>query len=110
MDLDTWTLYEGTIFTGSEYYGEGDSQDLGPLSYQASSLIVTGKSAWTFYEGRDYSGYRVCVEPNTDHDVGANGGVLNYGIFTSVTDVGMTDNSIGSVRKGCWSDKVVKGV
>lgn len=50
MNVDTWTVYEGPIFTGSEYYGEADAANLGSLTDQGSSIILTGTSPWTFYE------------------------------------------------------------
>ncbi|XP_037798371.1 uncharacterized protein LOC119593494 [Penaeus monodon] len=108
MNVDTWTVFEGPIFTGSEYYGEADAANLGSLTDQGSSIILTGTSPWTFYDGNSWTGSSLCLYPNTDQDTGSQGQVLNYGIYPDVKDLGITDNTIGSVRKGCWSKNVVK--
>ncbi|MDK2413019.1 hypothetical protein QHH03_28435, partial [Aphanizomenon sp. 202] len=108
MNVDTWTVYEGPIFTGSEYYGEADAANLGSLTDQGSSIILTGTSPWTFYDGNNWTGSSLCLYPNTDQDVGSQGQVLNFGIYPKVQDLGITDNTIGSVRKGCWSKNVAR--
>ncbi|XP_047478728.1 uncharacterized protein LOC125031811 [Penaeus chinensis] len=101
MDADGFTVFEGTAFTGSEFYSESDAADLGPLTRHGSSIVITGTSPWTFYSDNSWSGRHMCLFPNI-HDEGANGEVLNFGLFPNVEDIGIMDNSIGSVRKGCW--------
>ncbi|XP_045618953.1 uncharacterized protein [Procambarus clarkii] len=108
LGCDTWTVYQGQYFTGSEFYGTTDSNFFGNLQGQVSAILLTGTSAWTFYDGPSYSGRSVCLYPNTVHDVSSSGEVLNLGIYPDVTQVGMYDNSIQSVRRGCWSDVVFK--
>lgn len=49
LNTDTITLYEGTAFTGNEYYTEYDAASLGPLAGSVSSLVITGPSPWTVY-------------------------------------------------------------
>lgn len=49
LNTDTITLYEGTAFTGNEYYTEYDAATLGPLAMSVSSLVITGLSPWTVY-------------------------------------------------------------
>ncbi|XP_042864158.1 uncharacterized protein LOC122248307 [Penaeus japonicus] len=86
MNVDTWTVYEGPIFTGSEYYGEADAGTLGSITDQGSSIILTGTSPWTFYDGTNWTGASMCVYPNTDQDVGSAGQVLNFGIYPNVSE------------------------
>ncbi|XP_063598576.1 uncharacterized protein LOC134775064 [Penaeus indicus] len=101
MDADGFTVFEGTAFTGSEFYSESDAADLGPLTRRGSSIIITGTSPWTFYSDNYWSGRHMCLFPNI-HDEGTNGEVLNFGMYPNVEDLGIMDDSIGSVRKGCW--------
>ncbi|XP_045608221.1 uncharacterized protein [Procambarus clarkii] len=107
LNDDTWTVYEGTSFAGSEYYGSYDSDSLGNLAGKVSSLILTGVSPWTIYSGENFSGDSLCVYPDTDHDTGADGSVLDFGIFPNMASLGINDNSIYSVKKGCWTKKVI---
>lgn len=107
---DTWTVFAGQYFTGSEYYGVTDSASLDYLDLDTSSIIVTGLSPWTLYSGLSWSGDSICVYPDTDHDVGPQGDRLDFGIFPDITSFGIPDNSVRSVRKGCWSDNIAKPV
>ncbi|KAK7081124.1 hypothetical protein SK128_027950 [Halocaridina rubra] len=99
---DSWTLYEGQYFTGDEYFGVADSASLAYLDNEASSLVLTGLSPWTFYSGQSWTGSSLCVYPDTDHDVGPQGDFLDFGIYPDITTTGIPDNAIRSVRKGCW--------
>ncbi|XP_069996874.1 uncharacterized protein [Penaeus vannamei] len=101
VDADAFTVYEGTAFTGNEFYSESDATDLGPLTRKGSSIAITGTSPWTFYSDNGWSGRHMCLYPSI-HDEGPNGEALNFGLYPNVEDIGIIDNSIGSVRKGCW--------
>ncbi|XP_068227212.1 uncharacterized protein [Palaemon carinicauda] len=105
-NADTWTLFEGEYYTGMEFYGEKDAANLEYLDLQGSSLVLTGQSPWTIYSGQSYTGDSRCVYPNTDHDVGPHGDVLDFGIYSTMSAVGVPDNTIRSIRKGCWSKEV----
>ncbi|XP_027230991.2 uncharacterized protein [Penaeus vannamei] len=105
INYDTWTVYEGTLFTGSESYGSSSHSN---TQKRGSSIILTGTSPWTFYDEEDWAGRSWCVFPNTDVDQGDGGEVFNLGIYPDVQEIGITDNSIASVKKGCWSKNVVK--
>ncbi|XP_064083886.1 uncharacterized protein LOC135199660, partial [Macrobrachium nipponense] len=105
-NADTWTLYEGEFFSGLEFYGESDAASLDYLDLKASSMVLTGESPWTIYSGQSYSGDSRCVYPDTDHDIGPFGDRLDFGIYTTMSAVGVPDNTIRSVKKGCWASKV----
>merc|ERR1711942_615672 len=64
MQADTLTVYEGEYFTGNEFYCTSDCGNLGNLDLDASSMIITGTSPWTVYDGQNYSGNAICVYPN----------------------------------------------
>nr|XP_027227624.1 uncharacterized protein LOC113819614 [Penaeus vannamei] len=66
LNADTFTLYQGTYFSGMEKYTIEDIPDLGAFSNLASSAIVTGSSPWTLYSGSGYTGTAVCLYPDTD--------------------------------------------
>ncbi|XP_018016466.1 uncharacterized protein LOC108673189 [Hyalella azteca] len=109
LNDDSFTLYQGQTFTGSEFWGETNSGTLDYMDADGSSLVLTGRSPWTFFTGTQYTGTAVCVYPSTDHDVGSDGTLLDLGLFTSMSDLGLPDNSVRSVAKGCFSKKVVRG-
>jgi len=108
-NVDSFTLYQGTFFTGNEFYGEADVYtSLSYMDSDASSLVLTGLSPWTFYTGVDNLGTALCVYPNTDHDLGLDGTRLDFGIFPTITELGFPDNAIRSAAKGCFSTNVAK--
>ncbi|KAF2366418.1 Gamma-crystallin-related, partial [Trinorchestia longiramus] len=109
LNEDSFTLYQGELFTGSEFWSNTNSATLDYLDLDGSSLLLTGVSAWTFFTGTQYTGVAVCVYPSTDHDVGQDGTYLDLGIFASMADLGIPDNSIRSAVRGCYSEKVVRG-
>merc|ERR1711962_1259439 len=75
------------------FAGTGDIND------QASSLLVTGMSPWTVSE-HSYSGVAICLEPRM-----INGAY--YGAW-NVWDIGMPNNVMSSIRKGCYAEKTLK--
>ncbi|XP_064089105.1 uncharacterized protein LOC135203274 [Macrobrachium nipponense] len=57
--------------------------------------------------GQSFTGpERVCVYPATFHDRSPSGEQLDVGIYGVVTTLGLPEDSIRSIRKGCWSSKV----
>ncbi|XP_071548127.1 uncharacterized protein [Panulirus ornatus] len=100
-----WELYGGSWFTGSEAYGTVSVTSLGSFSDKTNSIIIIGKSYWTFYEGYSYSGKSVCLYANRHLSMGNQD--LDFGSYPYVTSLGLSNNAIRSVRKGCYSKNVV---
>ncbi|KAG0701252.1 hypothetical protein GWK47_025339 [Chionoecetes opilio] len=107
LNGDTITFYEGNSFTASEYFTLVDASSFGQMSGKISSVIVTGRNPWTIYSGEGFSGDRLCVYPNTDSDH-VHDQYLDLGIFPNSQSLGVPDNSIRSVKKGCWTERVAK--
>ncbi|XP_071548122.1 uncharacterized protein [Panulirus ornatus] len=108
MNCERWILYEGTSYTGSEFYGTNDTPILGSFSARANSIITIGESYWTFYDGDSYTGHSVCVRPN--HFLYAGQVKLIFGIYPFVTNLGLANNAIRSVKSGCHSKNMVASV
>ncbi|XP_037774636.1 uncharacterized protein LOC119571369 [Penaeus monodon] len=79
MNVDTWTVFEGPIFTGSEYYGEADAANLGSLTDQGSFHHLDGHQSMDLLRWQQLDGVEFGLYPNTDQDTGSQGQVLNYG-------------------------------
>ncbi|KAK4294864.1 hypothetical protein Pmani_032543 [Petrolisthes manimaculis] len=47
---DCWNVYEGLYFAARTFAGSAEMSDLSFLDFDVSSIILTGKSAWTFCE------------------------------------------------------------
>jgi len=106
---NAFTLYSGKIFTGNEFWSNRDVPNLDYMSNDASSLIITGLSPWTFFTGYNYGGNSFCVYPNSDHDQAQNGVTLDIG-FVPHMSMAIPDNSIRSARKGCWSKNIARSM
>ncbi|XP_018007389.1 uncharacterized protein LOC108665172 [Hyalella azteca] len=105
LNDDYYNLYEGTSFRGREFRGNTNAADLGDLDMAVSSLVVTGQSAWTFYTDVNFTGSNVCVYADEHY---ANGSIhLDFARFYTMDELGMADNSIRSVARGCLSDRVL---
>ncbi|KAK7069030.1 hypothetical protein SK128_007343 [Halocaridina rubra] len=102
INADTFTLYDGDWFTGDQYYGELDQSVLNSFNNLATSVIVTGQSSWTFYAQHDYGGKSFCLPPVN----GTSGNEIQLGYSVNLDDNGW-NNTISSVRKGCFSDFVI---
>ncbi|XP_018015173.1 uncharacterized protein LOC108672067 [Hyalella azteca] len=100
-----YNLYEGNSFHGAEFKGNINAAYLDNLDLAVSSLIITGQSGWTFYTGVDFTDASVCVY--ADEMVSNGGVVLNYARVYSMDELGLPDNSIRSVSRGCASDRIV---
>ncbi|XP_047737659.1 uncharacterized protein LOC108669499 isoform X2 [Hyalella azteca] len=100
-----YNLYEGTHFRGREFRGNTNASDVGDLDMAVSSLVVTGQSSWTFYTGLHYTGANVCVYAfiHFTHD----GIDLDTAYYINMDDLGLPDNSIRSVARGCLSERVL---
>ncbi|CAL4117391.1 unnamed protein product, partial [Meganyctiphanes norvegica] len=101
LNSDSWTLYQGSYFTGDEFFGVQDVADLENLDMRGSSFIITGTSAWTVYSGKSWTGDAICVYPN-ETDNGVNGQSFTFSMWPEIPLFGAPDNTIRSIRKGCW--------
>lgn len=102
-----FNLYESLNFQGDEFRGNADVDFLGDMDAAASSLIIIGQSGWTFYSDIQQTGSAVCVYPS-QHIVGEDGTFMDYGNYCRLSEIGLPDNSIRSVARGCLSDRVVR--
>ncbi|KAK4308292.1 hypothetical protein Pmani_020005 [Petrolisthes manimaculis] len=101
---DCWNVYEGLYFAARTFAGSAEMSDLSFLDFDVSSIILTGKSAWTFCEGLYFSGACVCLYPNTDHVGKDLFSSLDVGIFPIIGDHGMLH--VASIRKGCFGKHI----
>ncbi|XP_047491763.1 uncharacterized protein LOC125040987 [Penaeus chinensis] len=106
LNADTFTLYQGTYFSGMEYYAEGDIPDLGSFSNLASSTILTGSSPWTLFSGTGYTGTALCLYPDTD-SISVNDQAITVGAHGQLSSYSF-DNNVRSVAKGCFTKNVAK--
>ncbi|XP_018017211.1 uncharacterized protein LOC108673845 [Hyalella azteca] len=105
INNDYYNLYKGTTLRGEEFRGATDAADLGIFDLTISSLVVTGQSAWTFYEGLNFSGSAVCVY--ADQHISNNGTDLDFIHVLALSEIGLPNNSIRSVKRGCHAERVV---
>ncbi|XP_018009063.1 uncharacterized protein LOC108666655 isoform X3 [Hyalella azteca] len=103
FDNAYYNLYEGGGFTGNEFKGNKNAPDVSYLDMKVSSLITSGESPWTFFTGQNYTGEAVCVYPWDEY------GVLTFTAGSMSYYMGLADNSIRSVAKGCLSDNIHGG-
>ncbi|XP_040572657.1 uncharacterized protein [Lepeophtheirus salmonis] len=102
MKYSTINFYEGSGFMGNEQYFYSDTPSLNHDNF-GESIIVTGCDPWTLYEERSYRGDRICVYPASTQK-------CEPGFYIQPQDFGHFVNKVSSVRKGCFSKKVFKGV
>merc|ERR1711970_732863 len=93
---ETITIYHSPDWAGGEIMFIREEPFLGDYNNEASSMIITGESAWTVYSHPGYHGDPVCLQP---WPVG-NG--YYFGAW-NVFDIGIPNNEISSVQKGCFS-------
>ncbi|XP_018024688.1 uncharacterized protein LOC108680386 [Hyalella azteca] len=101
-----FNLYEGKDFQGIEFRGNHTTSSVAFLDMDVSSLIITGVDGWTLFTGPEFTGGSVCAIPDILFQ-GADGTVINYGTFSTLSDLSLADNSIRSLKQGCHSDTVV---
>ncbi|KAK4297016.1 hypothetical protein Pmani_030534 [Petrolisthes manimaculis] len=100
LNDDYWSIYQGMYFAGDTLGGTNDMTDLSFLTFDAFSVILVGKTAWSFCEGVNYAGPCVCMWPDTHHD-DTLFRELDLGIFPTLTSYGGILR-VRSVRKGCY--------
>ncbi|XP_018009065.1 uncharacterized protein LOC108666657 [Hyalella azteca] len=106
LDDVYYNLYEGENRTGNEFKGNTNVPTVANLDMKVSSFSISGQTPWTFFTGLQYAGEAVCVYPIYM----TNGGIyLHLGGVLRITDLGLPDNSIRSVAKGCLTDNVYRG-
>ncbi|XP_042885675.1 uncharacterized protein LOC122261911 [Penaeus japonicus] len=106
LNADTLTLYQGTYFTGMEFYAFEDVPNLQSFTNLASSVMVTGSSPWTLYSGEGYTGESVCLYPDTN-SITVNDQKITLGAHGQLSQYGF-DNNVRSFAKGCFSKDIVK--
>ncbi|XP_018018173.1 uncharacterized protein LOC108674716 [Hyalella azteca] len=107
LDDIYFNLYTGAYYTGAEMTGNADLGNLGSFDLAISSLVISGQSPWTFFTGTQFDGVAICVRPTflTDN----NGVSYHHAYVNLVADLGIPDNSIRSVARGCKSGNVYRG-
>ncbi|XP_018008035.1 uncharacterized protein LOC108665753 isoform X2 [Hyalella azteca] len=105
LNDDYYNLYEGTYFRGKEFRGNTNAGNLGELDKAVSSLVVTGQAAWTFFTGVDFTGSSLCVYADKHFTDGVISFDTTY--FLNMDELGLPDNSIRSVARGCLSERVL---
>jgi hypothetical protein len=94
---DTFTLFEGTYFQGTEEYTFSDLPSIN-LEGNHRSLILTGATPWTVYDARNYQGNAICLYPPQSND-------YRPYFLSDTTSVTIPYGTIKSVRKGCYGKK-----
>ncbi|CAL4085299.1 unnamed protein product [Meganyctiphanes norvegica] len=97
---ETLSVYHSHKYSGGEEMFIREEPFFGDYNNQGSSIIVTGESPWTLYSGPGYHGDGICITPWPIGD-GYYFGAWN------VEDVGIENNELSSLQKGCFSKKVV---
>jgi hypothetical protein len=100
LNAEFVNLYEGDGYTGDEFQTGESAISVGNIDQKVSSLIISGTSEWTFFTGLDFTGASLCVSPQ-QHLVHEDGTVLDYTLVAQMADIGLPDNSIRSLLKGC---------
>jgi len=104
LDAPSFSLFAGEEFQGDKFQGLRDYPSLGSLSGRASSLLITGPQAWTFYTGEDYTGSAFCVRPDITDRKGAQ---ETHYKFIEKMDARYA-NKLQSAKLGCHSEALSK--
>jgi hypothetical protein len=75
--------FDGNDFTGDHTHIVGDMRRLGKWDNSISALIILS-GTWEFFDGDDFTGTKMAT--------------LGPGQYPRVTDQGLKDNSISSIR------------
>ncbi|XP_018022631.1 uncharacterized protein LOC108678686 isoform X2 [Hyalella azteca] len=107
LDDSYYNLYEGIKYRGQEFRGNTNADSLLEFDLRMSSVIICGQSPWTFFTGLQFTGEAVCLYPthiNTGNNIS-----LHWNFAQNMSQLGLPDNSIRSVAKGCLTDNVYRG-
>jgi hypothetical protein len=107
LNDDYYNLYDNEYLEAEELGGNTDKATLGSFDLRTSSLALSGQSEWTLYTGQNYTGTSVCVVP-TEELSGSDGTVMNYVYIRTMAEIGLPDNSVRSIARGCLSERVVR--
>ncbi|XP_047471692.1 uncharacterized protein LOC125027057 [Penaeus chinensis] len=94
----TLTLYKDENQCGDEILVLKDNHYISHFNDEATSFAVTGNSNWTLYDDADFGGDSACLIPFDDAG-------WYYGVWN---EVGLGNDVVSSVKKGCHSDNIVK--
>jgi len=64
---DSLTLYKEVSFQGEEEYFVAEDPEIERLLGTHKSIIITGKSSWTVFDGTDFGGNSVCITPRQNN-------------------------------------------
>ncbi|XP_018010994.1 uncharacterized protein LOC108668316 [Hyalella azteca] len=101
-----FNLYNTSDYGGNEFKGNTNTETVVALDMEVSSLIISGQSPWTFFTGLKFTGQSACVHPIYSYS--NNGISMHYYYELSITNLGLPDNSIRSVARGCLSNNVYR--
>ncbi|XP_040572557.1 uncharacterized protein [Lepeophtheirus salmonis] len=102
MKYSTLNFYEESGFMGDEQYFYFDNPSLYHDNF-GKSIILTGCQPWTLYEHTSYRGDHICIYPSSTQN-------CEPGFYLEPQDFGHFVNKVSSIRMGCFSKKVFKGV
>merc|ERR1712055_1033400 len=99
-NYDTINMYFNEYFIGDEEFTYNDAPILN-YDNRAQSIVVTGCSAWTLYQYDSYSGYAMCVFPESTSK-------CTPGFYSTRQSLGSLAGQVSSVRRGCFAkDKLL---
>jgi len=96
IDANTFNLYEQDWLRGQVEFIDADKQSP-ELAGNHNSLLITGTSNWTVYEGVSYTGPNMCLITS----------IGNIEYIEDLTKIGIQPGSLRSVRKGCEANPPV---
>jgi Beta/Gamma crystallin len=82
-DIPQIVAFDDVDFLGDHTHVFGDIKDLGKWGNSISSIIILG-GTWEFFDDEDFKGTKMAT--------------LGPGTYPQVTDKGIKDNSISSIR------------
>jgi hypothetical protein len=82
-DIPQIVAFDNVDFLGDHTHVFGDIKDLGKWGNSISSIIILG-GTWEFFDDEDFQGTKMAT--------------LGPGTYPKVTDKGIKDNSISSIR------------
>ena len=92
-NYDTLNIYFNNYFTGDEEFTYEDNPQLN-YNDRAKSLIVTGCTPWTLYDGDHFTGESMCVFPNSASE-------CTPGFYPMERALGSLAGRVSSAKKGC---------
>ena len=92
-DKDALSLYANSFYGGEEVHVE-DATLLTELPIPIKSIGYTGNSSWTLYEGKGFTGHKICLP-------GAGWGKIEGWGASDDLELNLKISNIRSLSKGC---------